>query len=102
MANAKVTIEVICHAGEVIYICGNIPQLGGWNQEKALPMKKENGKYVITKMLPQGQMIEFKFLKKPDWVFVEKGMYGEELPNHILFVSKGMDTQVYGVDKFGE
>ena len=33
---------------------------------------------------------------------VEKGMYGEELPNHILFVSKGMDTQVYGVDKFGE
>ncbi|MCR5349707.1 MAG: hypothetical protein K6E20_01805 [Acholeplasmatales bacterium] len=102
MANVKVTIEVECYAGDEIYICGNIPQLGSWDCKKALPMKKENGRYSITKMLPQGQVVEFKFLKKQDWAFVEKGMYGEELVNHILFVSKGMETQHYGVDKFGE
>ncbi len=103
MANVKITIEVDCYAGENIYICGNISALGSWDEKKAVPMTKgENGRYTITKLLPQNQIIEFKFMSKKDWNFVEKGMYGEELENHILFISKGMDPQIYGVDKFGE
>lgn len=102
MANKKVKIIVHAAAGEEIYVCGNIPQLGNWDAEKAVPIKKVNdGEYSITKMLPGGQMIQFKFLSAKDWKNVEKGMYGEELDNHILFLPVD-EPQVYGVDKFGK
>ena len=102
MANKKVEIIVHAAAGEEIYICGNIPQLGNWDPKKALALKKVNdGEYSITKMLPEGQMIQFKFLCAKDWKNVEKGMYGEELDNHILFLPVS-EPQVYGVDKFGK
>lgn len=97
-------VEFIVHAtaGDTIYICGNIPQLGSWDAKKAVALKKnENGSYSVTKMLPENQMIEFKFLEKKDWATVEKGWYDEEIKNHILFLPTE-EPQIFEVAKFNK
>ena len=42
----KVKILVNAFAGDKIYVCGNIPQLGDWNPKYAVELKKMNKAYI--------------------------------------------------------
>jgi hypothetical protein len=98
----KVKILVNAFAGDKIYVCGNIPQLGDWNPKYAVELKKnEQGLYQVTKMLPENQIIEFKFMEEKDWATVEKGEYDEEVKNHILVLPTDEDM-IYYVAKFNK
>lgn len=98
----KIQIVVKAVSGDSIYMCGNIPQLGGWDPNKAIELKKnEHGLYTVTKMLPENQMIEFKFMASKDWATVEKGEYDEEINNHILVLPTD-EPQVFYVAKFNK
>lgn len=102
MGNRKIEIKVKANSGDSIFICGNIKALGNWNVISSLEMKKDkDGLYKITKMLPEGQIIEFKFLRKKDWAYVEKGAYDEEVRNHLLILPTDEEI-IYVVEKFNK
>lgn len=102
MGNKKVEIKVKANSKESIFICGNIKSLGEWDVSKAQEMKKDiDGFFKITKMLPEKQIIEFKFLRKKDWAYVEKGAYDEEVKNHLLILPTDEEI-IYEVEKFNK
>ncbi len=98
----KVQILVNAFAGDTIYVCGNIKELGEWNPKFAVALKKnEQGLYQVNKILPENQLIEFKFMEEKDWATVEKGEYDEEIQNHILVLPND-ENIVYYVAKFNK
>lgn len=95
MSNVKVEFKVNTKSTNEVYLVGSIPQLGGWDVKKAIKLEKnENGVFVLSKLLATGQIIEFKLLADKDWNRVEKGMYNEELQNHIFTPEKGLVVEV--------
>jgi hypothetical protein len=98
----KVQFLVNAFAGDKIYMCGNLPSLGDWNPKFAVELKRnDKGLYQVTKMLPENQIIEFKFMEEKDWETVEKGEYDEEVKNHILVLPTDEET-IYYVAKFNK
>lgn len=79
--------EVDANWTDEVYLCGDSENLGNWNSTKAVKLHNlGNGKFKIRKRFTLGQVVEFKFLRKPDWHDVEKGMWGEEIPNRVIRV----------------
>ncbi len=97
MANTKVEFKVSAPEGvNTVYVCGSVKGLGDWDVKKAVELKKcpECGKFVVTKMLPLGETVEFKVLADKNWDSVEKGASGEELTNHSFIAEKGLVVEV--------
>lgn len=95
MANTKVSIKVVAKA-EKLYIVGSTKNLGEWNPKKAVELEycdKCNAFYT-EKLLPAGEVVEFKVLNGKDWANVEKGTYGEEVANHSFTAQKGLEVVV--------
>ncbi|MDE5715792.1 MAG: hypothetical protein K2I42_06620 [Anaeroplasmataceae bacterium] len=92
MANTKVEINIATVASKEVYIIGSCMALGNWNPEKAVKLEYLEDKNVfhLSKLLPEGQLIEFKVLADKTWDSVEKGWYEEEVENHILTPHKGL------------
>ena len=95
MSNVKVEIRVNTNSASEVYLVGSIPLLGGWNPEKAIQLeKKGNGVFSTSKMLPTGQLVEFKVLAEKNWNRVEKGVYSEEVQNHVIAPEKGLVVEI--------
>ena len=87
----KVEIKVETAAASQLYIIGSSKSLGAWDINNAVEMKKdEKGIFSITKMMDPGEIVEFKVLKEKTWDAVEKGVYGQEIANHIISPQKGL------------
>lgn len=105
MANKKVVIKaVLVHpelAVEDLYIVGSLKNLGAWDASKAVKMKKaDDNTFVLDKMMPEGETVEFKILAAQSWDMVEKGQFHEDFPNHSFVVEKGLEV-VTEVHYFG-
>ena len=95
MSNVSVKFVVNTNSSNKVLIVGSIPALGSWDPAKAVELKNEgNGVFSVTKMMATGQMVEFKVLADKSWNKVEKGVYNEELQNHILTPEKGLVVEV--------
>ncbi len=95
MSNVSVKFVVNTNASNNVYIIGSVPALGGWNPEKALEMKSEgNGVFTLSKLLATGGIVEFKVLSGKSWEKVEKGVYNEEIKNHIIAPEKGLVVDI--------
>ena len=79
-----------------IYICGSTHNLGGWDAAKAVVMNKVTpNKFTLRKRFNAGEVVEYKVLYAPDWQYVEKGMYGEEVANHTVTAGNDAYVMVY-------
>ncbi|MDE5715329.1 MAG: hypothetical protein K2I42_04275 [Anaeroplasmataceae bacterium] len=96
MANTKVEFLVKAPAGNDLYLVGNVLALGEWNATKGVKLTycDECGLYTASKLLPAGENIEFKVLAGKSWDAVEKGTWGEDVPNHAFVASKGIKVEV--------
>lgn len=87
----KVTfIATTPHKVDALYLCGEPHNAGCWDADKAAPMKLTDEGWRVVKVLPVGEEFEFKILNRPDWHGVEKGTWGEEIPNHCIVAEKGL------------
>lgn len=77
-------------AVEEMYLCGVNHASGEWDAKLATRMKWTEQGWRAIKMLPVGEAFEFKVLRAPDWHGVEKGTWGEEIPNHVIVAEKGL------------
>ena len=98
MANKKVVIKAVLQKPEAVeglYILGSTKNLGAWNLAKAVAMEKtSDNSYELSKMLPEGEEVEFKILSAKDWSAVEKGIWNEEIENHHFVVEKGLEVSI--------
>ena len=95
MSNVSVKFVVNTNSSNKVLIVGSIPALGSWDPNKAVELKNEgNGVFTITKMMATGQMVEFKILCDKSWDKVEKGVYNEEIMNHIIAPEKGLVVEL--------
>lgn len=104
MANTKVEFSVKTGSSEQdLYVVGNVSSLGAWDVSKAVKLElcAECGCFTAAKMLPAGEIIEFKVLSGKDWGAVEKGIYGEDVQNHTFVASKGVKVEIE-VPAFGK
>ena len=102
MSDVSVKIVVYTNASTKVLIVGSVPALGNWDPSKAVELKNEgNGAFSISKMLPTGQMVEFKILCDKSWERVEKGAYNEEIKNHIISPEKNLVVK-YDVARFNK
>lgn len=103
MANTKVTIKVVAHDVNEVYVVGSTKAFGEWNPKKAVKLEfcNECKAYTASKMIPVGEAVEFKVLADKDWASVEKGANGEEVENHSFVASKGLvvETEVLNFNK---
>ena len=95
MANTKVSIKVVSNASK-LYIVGSTKNLGEWDAKKAVSLEycEKCGAFFTDKLLPAGEVVEFKVLTAKNWANVEKGAYGEEVANHSFVASKGLEVVV--------
>ncbi|RME88201.1 MAG: hypothetical protein D6785_01110, partial [Planctomycetota bacterium] len=83
----KVKIPAKLPKNGVVYLSGNLFELGKW-QPDFLPLEKKGPKeYEILWELPKGKTIEFKFTLG-NWKMVEKGPHGEEISNRKAYTDK--------------
>ena len=95
MSNVSVKFVVHTNSSNNVYLVGSIPALGGWNPEVAIEMKSEgDGVFTLNKMMATGQIVEFKILAGKSWDKVEKGVYNEEVKNHIFAPEKGLVVEL--------
>lgn len=90
-----------CPCHKVVYICGNIAELGEWDASKAVKLEfsADANCYVVSKMLPEGVNVEYKVLADKDWSHVECGSNGSEVANHSFSVAKG-HVEIVSVESF--
>ena len=95
MAQVTVSIKVNSNAKNV-YIVGSTKNLGEWDAKKAVELEycDKCGAFFTDKLLPAGEVVEFKVLTAKDWANVEKGAYGEEVANHSFVAAKGLEVVV--------
>ena len=68
---------------DVIYLAGDLPQVGAW-KPAGLPLKRrDDGTYAAIVELPKGKALDYK-ITRGSWQTVEKGPAGEEIPNRTL------------------
>ena len=93
MTNVKVSFSVApkTHCEE-LYIVGSIASLGHWDVKKATKLTycEKCQKFVVNKMLPADETVEYKFVAVKDWNGVEKGIWKEEISNRIVVPTKGL------------
>lgn len=79
-----------------VYITGNLGKLGDWNAAKAKAMKSDNMENFTLSVtgIKKGTEVAFKVLKDLTWEAVEKGMYGEDLENHVITVNGATQIEV--------
>lgn len=97
VAQTKVTFTVKTpYVVEEVYLCGSIDKLGAWDLKKALKCEynPEKNEYTVSKLLPLGEIIEFKVLKGKSWDCVEKGYFNEEIQNRSILVEKGLNILI--------
>ena len=75
---------------EEMYLCGENRASGAWDAALATKMKLTEDGWRAIKMLPVGSTFEFKVLRDKSWHGVEKGTWGEEIPNHVITAEKGL------------
>ena len=91
MAKVRVKICVAPKTNcEELYIVGSTSSLGYWDVKKATKLKycEECQKFVVTKVLPVDETVEFKFITARNWNNVEKGIWKEEISNRTLIPVK--------------
>lgn len=91
----KLTITVVPpegYDGTEVYICGAAKTLGAWDAAKAVKVAGKDGEFSKTLTLKKGETAEFKLLAYPNWQSVEKGIWYEEIANHVITAEK--DTAV--------
>ncbi len=95
MANTKVTIKVVSNASK-LFIVGSTKNLGAWDAKKAVELEycDKCGAFFTDKLLPAGEVVEFKVLTAKNWDNVEKGVWGEEVANHSFVAEKGLEVVV--------
>ena len=81
---------------EEIYIVGSHAKLGEWDVTKAIKLEYNESKnaFCAIKMLPAGSEVEYKILAAKSWNNVEKGIFGEELPNRVFTAVKGTKVEI--------
>ena len=96
MANVKVTIKVSAQGTDKLYLVGSTANLGNWDPKDAVKMDfcVACGKFTVTKLFAEGTTVEFKVLKAKNYDGVEKGTWGEELENHSVVATKGLEVEV--------
>ncbi|MBQ4443829.1 MAG: hypothetical protein II896_04110 [Clostridia bacterium] len=77
-------------AVEEMYLCGENHASGLWDASSATKMKPTEQGFRAIKVLPVGEPFEFKVLRTNDWSGVEKGVWNEEIPNHVIVAYKGL------------
>ena len=77
-------------AVEEMYLCGENHASGEWVAELATKMTLTDKGWRAIKVLPVGEPFEFKVLRINSWYGVEKGTWGEEIPNHVIVAEKGL------------
>ena len=93
MAKKLCRVTLYAHPREDVqemYLCGVNHASGEWDAQLATPMRKTPDGWRAIKMLPVGEPFEFKVLNSRNWQGVEKGTWGEEIPNHIIVAVKGL------------
>lgn len=93
MARVRVSFTVAPKSYcENLYIVGSTSNLGCWDVKKATQLRfcEECQKFVVTKILPEGETVEFKFVTVKDWNGVEKGIWREEICNRTIVPVKGL------------
>lgn len=95
MANTKVTIKVVSKASK-LFLVGSTKNLGAWDAKKAVELEycEKCGAFFTDKLLPAGEVVEFKVLTAKSWDNVEKGAWGEEVANHSFVAEKGLEVVV--------
>lgn len=68
------------HPDEPVAICGNLPELGGWNAERAFPLKWQPPFHVGELKVADGVSVEYKILRE-SWETEAVGADGKMLPN---------------------
>lgn len=104
MANTKVEFKVSVNAEcSEVYLVGSVLSLGQWNPKKAVKLEycEACNKYTVSKLLPAGETVEFRLLAAKSWDAVEKGVWGEEVENHVIVPQKGLIVEVE-VSNFGK
>lgn len=96
MANTKIEFLVKAPEGLDVFICGNKSVLGDWDASKAVKLSycADCGLYTASKLLPAGEVVEFKVLKAKNWDAVEKGSWNEDVANHQFVAEKGTKVEV--------
>lgn len=97
-----VTVKLYDVQADQLYLIGNVAALGAWDATKSKKMTKKGDVFTTSIPAKFGEMIEFKIACKPSWCNVEKGMFGEELPNHAVLIELEETTVEIGVSNFSE
>ena len=93
MARVKVRFSVAPKTNcDDLYIIGSTSSLGCWDVKKAtkLTYNEQENAFVVNKFLPEGEVVEYKFVSIKDWTGVEKGIWNEEICNRVVVPSKGL------------
>lgn len=90
-----VTPPAATPAGDVLWISGNVPELGAWNGAGVRLAPQAGGGHAATVRLAPGTRLEFK-VTRGGWDTVEKGPGGEELANRTHTVA-GAETLALAV-----
>lgn len=97
MAKVRVVINVEVKAQcEEVYLVGSATNIGSWDLENAVKLNynNESNVYTTTKMFEAGEAVEFKILSQTNWANVEKGMFNEEIVNHVIVPEKGLVAEI--------
>ena len=99
MQNEKKKCRVIFYAttpqpADQLYLCGEPHNAGNWDAALAKPMKWTDKGWRAIKILPVGEVFEFKILRSRSWQDVEKGIWGEEIANHAIVAQKGLVVEM--------
>lgn len=93
MENKRCRVILYAHPREEVqqmYLCGVNRASGEWDANLAKPMRLTEEGWRAIKILPVGQPFEFKVLCSKDWRGVEKGIWNEEIGNHVIVAEKGL------------
>ena len=67
-----------------VYIIGNIPELGAWNEKEAIPLTyTAEGDFITVADIPRGILTEYKYAKKEGDQFIY-----EEGENRVMFTGE--------------
>ena len=73
-----------------MYLVGNTIETGNWDPKKALKMRHVSDYYYEINLKMNDCHFEFKLLNQKDFLGVEKGIWAEEIRNHIYDIEKDM------------
>lgn len=72
------------------YLTGNISELGNWDLNKAIKLKKVYDNYYQITLRIKPCSFAFKIVASQDFKYVEKGIWAEEIKNHYYDIKGNM------------